>query len=229
LARVYDQKVTATMYRVSGDGDGHLFMRKNTQIHMGSSDRLLGAVIMSNPGSYTPKYAEGDWNAFARGEGHDLIHGWGYPDMTMQNIIAVLQAAAKESGYVLDGKIDVYNLSAVVQPNGEDAITYHNHAVKALSKKDCDELLYESWMHTHDNFEDQILNNVYHFVIIGFIKHFLMEKQQQVQKWAAGISHVFYATDDAGRWSHPRRWRTDILLKEQMIDKLTCHFTKMQT
>jgi hypothetical protein len=102
---------------------------------MGSSEKLLGTVIMSNPGSYTPKYASGDWCAFSSGKGHDQIQGWGYPDMTMQNILEVLQAAAEVSGCTHDGKIDVYNLSAVVQPKGKNAATYHNYVEMALSKK----------------------------------------------------------------------------------------------
>ncbi|KIL37213.1 hypothetical protein SD71_00275 [Cohnella kolymensis] len=224
MPRVFDQKVTATMHRVFNDEVGHLFMRKDTQVHCGASDWLLGAVIMSNPGSYTPKYTAGDWNSFVRGEGPELLHGWGYPDMTMQNVIAVLQAASADSGYVLEGKIDVYNLSAVVQPNGEDAETYHKHAVNSLSQQNCDELLGEPWMHSQDKFEHYISNNCYHFVMIGFLDSFLIEKQRQVQQWASSLPNVFYATDHADRWSHPRRWRTDLLLREQMIDKLARHF-----
>lgn len=220
MARVFDQKVTATMHRVFSDEVGHLFLRKNTQVHIGSTDQLMGAVIMSNPGSYTPKYAAGDWKAFSNGEGQDQIHGWGYPDMTMQNIIEVLQVAAEVSGYALDGKIDIYNLSAVVQPKGKNAATYHNYAVKALA----DELLYESWMNTQSDFKNHMLKNDYHFVIIGFLAPFLIEKQLQVQRLAVGFPDVFYATDDVGRWSHPRRWKTEIQLKFQMIEKLTHHF-----
>lgn len=98
MTKVFPQKV-ATMYRIESRGfsEPYLFIRKNTIVKFGESNRRHGAVLMSNPGCYTPRYADGDWQGFRRGEELRGWGSWGFPDSTMQNVIRVLKVAADQT------------------------------------------------------------------------------------------------------------------------------------
>jgi hypothetical protein len=227
MSRVFTQKVSATMHRVKCDKLGYVFARRNTEVCMGPNNRIQGAFIMSNPGSYSPKYSDRNWNSYCLGEGDDKLQGWGYPDPTMQNVIQVLSDASKEADFLLDGIIEIYNLSAVVQPQGQNAEQYHNLAEKALMKDERQHLLHEVWMKDQFSFEEYILERNYQFVIVGFADKLFEGKRMNVQAWSGSHPNIFYATDNSGRWSHPRRWRTEPELGKQIRDNLVNHFKNL--
>ncbi|MCA0757006.1 hypothetical protein KP806_18250 [Paenibacillus sp. N4] len=222
--RKYNQKVTAVMHRVYCDSLGYVFVRKKTKITFGPGEQTHGLVIMSNPGSFSPESSNHVWMDFCNGTGSDELEVEGHPDVTMQNIIQALQSSASASGSMLNGSIDIYNLSAVVQPKGDDAEKYHHQAELALSCIQQQEILNEHWMNGQSEFNSFLQARNDQFVIMGFVKKLFLKKQRNIQNWSRSLPNVLYAEDKSGYWSHPRRWRTELWLREQIEMKLNNYF-----
>jgi len=218
------------MYRIkcSDFHEPYLFLRKNTIVRFGNSNRLHGAILMSNPGSYSPKFAERNWQEYRDGKGADKLWGWGFPDFTMQNVIQALQVASNRAAYPLDGYIEIHNLSAIVQPKGEDAEAYHQAAHDVLLSNGKQGILTEEWLESRESFLQYIRSLDDRFLIVGFAERLFQTQQRKVQAWARECGNVYYAQDEAGRWSHPRRWRTDPRLANEIQGKLERHFLKVK-
>ncbi|WP_204787484.1 hypothetical protein [Paenibacillus oryzisoli] len=195
-----------------------LLLRHSTEIQFGDSTDLLGIVVMTNPGKFEFNKTTG-WNAFKLGEGSsDTFIANDYPDLSMQNVIRVIRCGYESAGLLKpNGILRVYNLSNVRQPDGEKAEEYHERAKQVLP---CvrHQLLEDPITHSRELFLDEC--NKSKFVIMGFVDGVFEEKLQQVLTWSEEIEHRICAVDDKGRYSHPRRWRTEPNLMNQAIESL---------
>jgi hypothetical protein len=205
------------------DKNNRCFMvRNNTQIHFGSSNNLIGTVVMTNPGSYGLNKLQG-WSDFICGKGIvDILEGKGSPDLTMQNIIGVIKDAYEKAGKSMpDGYVEVINISSVVCPKGENVVDYHNSVemiIKSLNLND--QILYNPKLTSRNEFEFMCQSSP--FVILGFVKGLFETRINNIKKWSVKFpTKVVYSEDNSGWYTHPRRWRTESDLKNKAIDRLS--------
>lgn len=217
MTRKYPERVTASMIRVSLPGE-MLLLRHTTAIHFGDSSELLGMVVMTNPGKFEFK-KDPEWESFKSGEGTvDTFEASDYPDLSMQNVIEVIRSAYGASRLSNpDGIVRVYNLSNVRQPDGQQAEIYHNLAKGALPPTNL-AILEDPITHSREIFMNECAKS--DFVIMGFVNGVFEQEMQQVRSWSEQISGLVCAVDNKGRYSHPRRWRTEPALKNQAIASL---------
>ncbi|AIQ34714.1 hypothetical protein R50345_08870 [Paenibacillus sp. FSL R5-0345] len=217
MVRKYPERVTASMTRVLHEEE-ILLIRHTTEIHFGESNELLGMVVMTNPGKFEFNKVP-EWEAFKSGKGSvDTFEASDFPDLSMQNVIEVINSAYEAIGRSKpNGILRVYNLSNVRQPDGQKAEIYHNRAKKALSSTNLT-LLEDPITHSRDMFMNEC--DKANFVIMGFVNGAFDQEMQQVRTWSEGISRLVCAVDNKGHYSHPRRWRTDLALKNQAIASL---------
>lgn len=217
MARVYPELVKASMTRIIHDKEV-LLIRHSTEIQFGHSNELLGIVIMTNPGKFEFIKTPG-WNAFKLGAGSsDIFEADDYPDLSMQNIIKVIRSSYELAGLSKpNGILRVYNLSNVRQPDGEKAEEYHKRAKQVFPYERL-QLLEDPITHSREFFMDEC--NKSRFVIMGFVDGAFVQKMQQVLIWSEEIKHLVCAVDDKGRYSHPRRWRTESNLMNKAIESL---------
>lgn len=224
MTRKYPEKVTASMVRVIHNGEV-LLMRYATEVHFGGSTDLLGIVVMTNPGKFELKRTHG-WDNFKAGRGLvDILEGIDYPDMTMQNVIEVIRRSYQELGLLEpSGVLRIYNLSNIRQPNGQQAELYHERAKLAVPEA-LVSYLEDPVTHDREKFLDEC--HQAKFVIMGFVHETFEDKMRQVISWSKDIKGIVCAMDDKGRFSHPRRWRTEKELKEKAIVKLKTVLQKL--
>ena len=100
MARKYPEPVSAIMLRIK-DQDEIIFIRQKTEIQFGSSDEIIGAAFLTNPGSFEFKHSPG-WNDFKEGKNgnweDDRFHAVDFADLTMQNLIEVIRQGYKGQG-----------------------------------------------------------------------------------------------------------------------------------
>ncbi|MCU6796840.1 hypothetical protein OB236_32415 [Paenibacillus sp. WQ 127069] len=218
--RRYPEQVYATMRRIKHQ-TGIIKLRTDTRIIFTDDDLLLGTVFMTNPGSYGLK-SHDQWDCFIRGEGsEDIIDGTDAPDTTMQNIIEVVKKSCDQvQGYELKGYLSIYNITSVVEPDGEKIQNYHQAIINLFEADGMDtSVLYESPVYREAHFHEQCENSS--FVIMGFLNNILSEHVQRLNNW--GNKHhnkLVFASDKQGYFAHPFRWRLDQSLKQQAVDRL---------
>jgi hypothetical protein len=207
----YNQKVYAKITRIydSGNNEYH-FLRNDTRIIFGNSDKLLGAVFMSNPGSFEFKY-DSSWEAFKSGNGtNDVFESdLGTPDSTMINIIKAIKEAFHRKGKKIpDGYVRIYNLSSVRCSKGKDALGVHNRVKKLLIEKSGDaSLLEDLTVYNKDYFENLCQES--NFIIMGYLKEFLTCEYIRLIKWIDECSRdkkiaTYFGTNDYPY--HPIQW-----------------------
>lgn len=218
MARVYPERVTASMVRVIHDEEV-LLLRHSTEIHFGKSDEPLGTVVMTNPGKFEFNKTPG-WNEFKNGKGSsDVFEAADYPDLSMQNVIGVIRAGYDSCGLAKpNGIVRVYNLSNVRQPDGQKAEFYHKRARMALDVERIP-LLEDPIVYNCDNFIRESRDAK--FIIMGFVNGVFDQQMRQVSGWAEEFPGLVVAHDNKGNYSHPRRWRTEPQLKQQAIESMT--------
>lgn len=175
-------------------------------------------VVMTNPGRFEFKNTLG-WEDFKSGKGSAYtFEASDYPDLSMQNVIEVVRRAYELSGKGKpDGTLRVYNLSNVRHAAGHEAEIYHNKAKIALTSANIS-LLEDPITHNREEFLNEC--NKAGFVIMGFVNGAFNQKMRQILSWSEQVSSLVYAMDKNGHYSHPRRWRTDLSLKNQVISSL---------
>jgi hypothetical protein len=229
MKRKYTQKVYAVINRIKNNSGGYIkddngnciLFRTNTKVYFGDTlnEQLLGVVIMTNPGSYKLSNHK-DWDSLQKGLGDfDSIDGFGSPDLSMQNIIEVIQKSYETSKQPIpNGYVRILNLSSIICPDGEKAQAYCDSAIQILNlQKSC--LTFE---------EHEISNNISlenyckdaPFVIIGLLREAFNSKATDIIRWTEHYPNKAFALDSKNWYSHPRRWRTDKNLKQQVIDNL---------
>lgn len=223
----YPQRVFAEMTRFS-DESGHWYLDENglcylvrneTKIEFGHSDNLIGTVIMTNPGSYGLNKVQG-WEEFRSGHGeHQQLVGYGSPDLTMQNIIMVVQEAFKRRGKAMpQGFINILNISNAVCPKGQKAEEYHNKLKLLITKHNLDEHLLEN-AEVKENLKSIFANSP--FVILGFVQKAFEERVKQIIESSKDYSTKRVMALDQNNWpSHPRRWRIEKELADKAITAL---------
>lgn len=226
--RKYSQLVFAEMTRFNnGSGQWHIgdngvcyLVRNRTRIEFGNSDNLIGTVIMTNPGSYGLDKVKG-WNEFRVGHGDaQKLEGHGFPDLTMQNIIMVVQEAFKRRGKAMpQGSVNILNISNVVCPKGYKAEEYHNMLKQLFEVNELDGCLLES---INDQKSLKLIFEDSPFVMLGFVKDVFKEKAEFIKGWSLDnyASRTISALDKNNWPSHPRRWRTEKELAEKAITSL---------
>jgi hypothetical protein len=218
--KIYPEKVTATIRRIK-HVNGMELVRTNTRIHFDDEDTVLGTVFMTNPGSYKMTKHK-DWNLFIKGGGDiDFITGEDSPDTTMRSLIGVVRTAheivgiSKPSGY-----LSIYNISSLIEPDGNKIKNYHNEVVNILKANDLiPSILHEREVSEKDHFHNQC--NSSSFIIMGFLKNAFKEDVQKLRGW--GEEHkqkLVFAADKEGDYTHPFSWLPKPPLKQQAINRL---------
>ena len=168
ITRIYDDKLK--VYRL---------LRNDTKIIFGNGNKMLGTVIMSNPGSFNFKY-DPNWEEFINGGGtNDVFKSeMGTPDPTMINIIKAIETAYVEKGSTIpDGYVRIYNLSSVRCSDGKRALEEHNRVKDILSESKNDiSILQDPIIYNKAFFKDLCQKS--DFVIMGFIKGFLINEAE---------------------------------------------------
>ncbi|GAK03715.1 hypothetical protein JCM19037_2058 [Geomicrobium sp. JCM 19037] len=59
------------------------------------------------------------------------------------------------------------------------------------------------------------------FIMMGFVNNVFVERIAQVKKWAEQVEQLVVSEDNRMNFSHPRRWRTDLLLKVKAIQRMS--------
>ncbi|PQP82657.1 hypothetical protein C0Q44_14680 [Paenibacillus sp. PCH8] len=216
MGRIYPERVTASMFRMYHD-DEALLVRHNTSIHFGESDKQLGMVIMTNPGSFELRNTP-DWVSFKAGTSQsNTFEVNDYADLTMRNIIKMIRCSY-DNGPIPNGVLRVYNLSNIRQPAGLKAELYHNRAKQVISSDDIN-LPEDPITHSENSFLQECNNS--RFVIMGFVDKVFEDKMSRVIQWSEAIKERrVSAVDGKGRFSHPRRWITEPLLMDKAIESL---------
>ncbi len=184
LGRKYSQQVFSEMQRFrnsSGNwcidkNDKCYLVRNKTKIHFGRAQNLICTVIMTNPGSYGLDMVRG-WDDFQYGKGDShLLQGIGFPDPTMRNIIWAIQSAYDLAQKELPtGYLDVFNLSSVVCPKGENASNYHEYVSQVLSANNISEdILVGTNISTEDGIRSVFEKSP--FIITGFLRDTFKDK-----------------------------------------------------
>ncbi len=199
ITRVYDKKLKAY----------HL-LRNDTKIIFGNGSKLLGTVIMSNPGSFDFKY-DPNWTEFINGEGSDntFKSKLGRPDSTMINIIKAIETAYSEKGSAVpNGYVRIYNISSVRCAQGKKALAAHNRVKEILSEnRDDISILQDSMIYDEASFKNICKESG--FVIMGFIKEFLTNEAemliQNIDKYNKCKKIAAYSGDNSILY-HPACW-----------------------
>lgn len=225
--RKYPQIVFSQMNRFSNSNGGYyldenntcFLVRNKTKIYFGECKNILGTVIMTNPGSYGLGKIDG-WEKFKRGEGEgSALLGSGYADLTMQNIILVVNEAFEEAGKKPDGYLAVYNISSVVCPKGKKADSYHAVLSDIVDKNRLGrELLVDPVVKDQEKFMQVFEESP--FVMMGFVKGAFNSKVYDLLRWAEKFQNKIISYDESGWPSHPRRWRTEVDLRIKAKQKL---------
>ncbi|MFB4475003.1 hypothetical protein [Virgibacillus sp. SK37] len=222
MALKFPEKVFARMIRVVEKDDVFLF-RKDTCIQFGNSSKVLGIVIMTNPGSFSFKDSN-EWEKFQNGDtNYKVFEAYDKPDLTMQNIIEVIRKAYENITGVLDGIVQIINVSNIVESKKENVEEKHKKAF---------EIIQEHSTLTSDYLIDPVINEEYEFIkhcsklefiILGFADKVFPAQVSKLTTWSenpAVKGKVVFAKDKIGRLSHPRRWRTERDLSNIAIESL---------
>lgn len=221
MVRKYSERITARMTRII-DPDEVLLIRQNTKIKFGSSDAIIGTVFMTNPGSFDFKHTEG-WADFKSGKGLlNVLETEGYADLTMQNLIEVVREGYKQANLGSpDGIVQIFNISNIVQKKGEKAEEYHKKVKDVIEKSNSVDL---SLLHDPATINEQAFLEACmssNFIIMGFVDNVFSENVSDLKSWSQVIAdRLIVAIDEKKRFSHPRRWRTEIHLKELAISEM---------
>ncbi|TVX82917.1 hypothetical protein FQP34_04870 [Peribacillus simplex] len=220
----YPEKVFARMIRIVNGEEIFLF-RKDTQIQFGSSSKVLGIAIMTNPGSFSFKNSK-EWNDFQKGNTvYSVFEAYDKPDLTMQNLIQVIREAYKRVGLrEPNGIVRIYNLSSIVESKKENVEPKHQKALQLLDKSSCYETHLLKELFLTNEYEFVRACSEFNFVIMGFADKVFASKVSALTTWKespAICKKVVYAKDDIGRLSHPRRWRTEGYLMDKAIEGLS--------
>lgn len=220
--RKYPQLVFSQMHRFKNDCGGYyldyakecFLVRNNTQILFGEARNIIGSVIMTNPGSYGLDEIDG-WKAFKMGAGIEpALAGYGYADLTMQNIIQVINEAFDEVGKMPNGYVNIYNISSAVCPKGKKVDKYHAMISEIISHHGFEEnLLEDPVVRNREAFLQMCDKSP--FVIMGFLKEAFNDSAQTLLQWAEKYQNKIVSPDKSGWPSHPRRWRTEKYLSGQ--------------
>ncbi|MFB4160390.1 hypothetical protein ACE1TF_10940 [Geomicrobium sp. JSM 1781026] len=207
------------MYRIIDDSEV-LLIRKQTRIQFGEGKAVIGIVLMTNPGSFKCENTE-EWQLFQAGEGlNDHYEGENFPDMTMQCVIEVIRKGYKRAGRTPNGQVYIYNLSNAVQSKGDKGEHQHERLKTLITKQGLDLALLEDPV-THDFATFYEYAHSLDFLMMGFVNHVFVERIAQVKKWAEQVEQLVVSEDNRMNFSHPRRWRTDLLLKEKAIQRMS--------
>lgn len=218
--RIYPEKVTATIRRIK-HVDGVALVRTDTKIHFNDEDTALGTVFMTNPGSYKMSKHR-DWDLFIKGEGNiDFITGEDSPDATMRSLIGVVRTAYELVGISKPrGYLSIYNISSLIETDGNKINNYHNKVVNLLTANEINpSILCEQEASEKDHFYNQCKNSS--FIIMGFLKNAFKEDVQRLKGW--GEEHkqkLVFAADKEGDYTHPFSWLPKPPLKQQAINRL---------
>ena len=215
--RKYGQKVVSDMYRIK-DNQQIFLLRQSAEFCLGTDPKHRATVFMTNPGSFDLKNEQG-WDQFVQGLGtSDTLQGSGYPDLTMQNVIEVINKSYESLNKKQSCHVEIINLSTVCNPKGSEVEAYHEKVENLIGK--CS-LLYPQSTSDKDAFKKKCDKS--DFIILGFVKGVFVPKVEQIRNWANAMcsSKIVVAKDDAGWYSHPRRWRTEKFLHDQAKDKLS--------
>lgn len=219
----YPEKVFARMIRIVNGEEIFLF-RKDTQIQFGSSSKVLGIAIMTNPGSFSFKNSK-EWNDFQKGNTvYSVFEAYDKPDLTMQNLIQVIREAYKRVGLrEPNGIVRIYNISSIVESKKENVEHKHQKALQLLDKSSYYETHLLKEIFLTNEYEFVKACNEFNFVIMGFADKVFASKVSALTTWKespAICKKVVYARDNNRRLSHPRRWRTEGYLMEIAIEGL---------
>ncbi|MDD3653128.1 MAG: hypothetical protein PHO01_02900 [Desulfotomaculaceae bacterium] len=228
-SRKYDQLVYSEMRRFrdpkgnwyKNDDGKCILVRNKTRVEFGKENNLTGTVIMTNPGSFSLGRIPG-WKEFEMGIGNsEFLEGYGYPDLTMRNIIfAVQQAYQNRKKIALNGYINIYNISSAVCPKGKAISIYHEKILSIINENKIERFLLEHpIVHNQDEFAKVCKNSP--FVLMGFLKDKFKDIAAELLKWASTYDRLVVSAD-RDKWpSHPRRWKTEKALGEKAIEVLS--------
>lgn len=220
MGLMYPEPVSARMVRVKDENE-YLLIRQETKIMFGNSNRLIGSVIMTNPGSFEFKKTPG-WDGFKKGlSTHDFFEAVDTADLTMQNLIEVIRNSHYSLGQEKpEGIVQIYNVSNVVQSKRKKAEVDHRRIANLINRYGMDlNILVDPVTNNKQRFEEICTESP--FIIMGFVDGIFKAQVQKVQKWVIPYGDkLVNAIDNKGRYSHPRRWRTEKELKEQAIAKM---------
>lgn len=218
----YPEKVFARMIRISTEATP-ILLRQDTSIQFGDSTRVLGFVIMTNPGSFSIKENR-DWFNFLKGDTtYNIFEGYDKPDLTMQNIIKLIRDTYLRKGVKPNGLVRILNISTVVESRKEFVEEKHQRAMEAIMNGS---------QYNHNILMDPLVNNELEFVkachnvdfiVMGFADQVFVKQVRKLINWLDNPvlrDKVIFAKDDKGRLSHPRRWRTEPYLMEKAINRL---------
>lgn len=217
----FPEKVFARMYRLEDDYERFL-LRKDTIIQFGDSSKPIGIIFMTNPGSFSFKGSE-EWGLFQTGKTpYKIFEAQDKPDLTMQNLIKVIREAYQKTGLTPNGVVQILNISNVVEPSKEKVEEKHNRAMKLLEKNMADtKLIIEPVV--NDEYEFVKACSQVGFVIMGFADNIFSSEIAKLIAWTnnpAIAGKLVSSIDDKGRFSHPRRWRTEPFLMIKAIERL---------
>lgn len=207
MVRKFPELISARMTRLINQKEVML-IREHTNIKFGTTDSLLGIVIMTNPGSFDFKISKG-WDDFKNGRGRlEVFEAEDYADLTMQNIIEVIREGYNSANLCApDGIVQIFNISNVVQSKGEKAEAYHEKVKMLIEESTVPEqtLLIDPVTNNEQVFKDTCTRSK--FVIMGFVDSVFSNNVSEIVKWSRSVSdRLVVAIDKKNRYSHPRRW-----------------------
>lgn len=218
--RVFTEKVSATMFKIIDPKNSQpILIRQNTKIQLGTTNKPIASVFMTNPGSFEFKNNP-NWEEFKNGPANLVsFYGEDYPDLTMQMVIDVIRQSYATLRIKPNGVIHIYNISNVVQPSGEQAESYHVRAKKLVRDFGVDsDILEEPVVYCKERFFE--ICGQSRFVMMGFVRDVFEDQVKRLVDWSKEIKNRVVAVDKKGYVSHPRRWRTEPYLKQQAIDNI---------
>ncbi|MEW4328505.1 hypothetical protein Q0N12_17795 [Rossellomorea marisflavi] len=217
--RKYTQIVTARMTRMKIENDLYFF-RQRTHIRFGTSESVIGIVFMTNPGSFEFKQTSG-WNDFKSGLGNqEFMEAESYADVTMQNIIEVINQGFRQSTmHEPDGIVKIFNISNLVQTDSKKVSTAHTKLRLYLGEERIMDMLEDPVVHSKIGFHEEC--NQAMFLMMGFVRNVFPEHINRLVKWAEPYEDkLIVALDNKKHPSHPRRWRTEKDLGYQAVQRI---------
>lgn len=220
---VYPEPVSAVIHRMEDGAGNYYFVRNQTKIIFGSGKDLIGAVVMTNPGSFDFKHDK-DWSAFFTGQTiYDRFESdKGRPDPAMQNIIQVIRVAyLKAKKPIPEGYVSIYNISSVKCPKGKEAAKYHEKVEKVMQKNNMNLALLKDLV-VHDKVEFINTCNNSLFIIIGFLKDVFLNETNNILNWIGTITvpKIVQAKKGTNWPYHPIMWKKWPELGQEAINNL---------
>lgn len=219
----YPEKVFARMIRIS-DNEERFLLRQDTTIQFGHSSKPLGIAIMTNPGSFSFKDSK-EWESFQNGDTpYQVFEAYDKPDLTMQNLIKVIRDAYQKLNIGMpNGVVQIFNISNIVESKKENVEEMHNKAFHVIQNNDSVDAKRLIEPVANDEYEFIKTSGKVDFIIMGFADNVFSTQVLKLKAWAENprvSSKIVCAMDSKGRFSHPRRWRTEISLMDKAIEGL---------